>query len=72
MIAGRLAWAMGLAAMLAASAVGAAEGEAAEGPEIGSVAPDFALESVTDGREHTLAEHRGERPVVLVFFRGAW
>ena len=40
------------------------------GPEIGSVAPDFTLPTVGGG-EVTLSELRG-RPVVLVFFRGAW
>lgn len=64
------AYAIALAAVLTAGSAWAAEG--GRGPEIGSVPPDFTLASVTDGAEHTLAEHRGERPVVLVFFRGAW
>lgn len=42
------------------------------GPAVGSPAPAFTLASVTDGAEHTLSEHRGERPVVMVFFRGSW
>jgi len=68
---GRLILGMvGLAAVLAAGAVRADDSD--RGPAIGSEPPDFALESVTDGSVHTLAEHRGERPVVLVFFRGAW
>jgi cytochrome oxidase Cu insertion factor (SCO1/SenC/PrrC family) len=41
------------------------------GPAVGAPAPDFEL-SDTDGHTHTLAEHREERPVVMVFFRGAW
>lgn len=64
-----LALAASLAAAAPAAAVAAEEGE---GPELGSVPPDFSLESVTDGSVHTLSEDRGERPVVLVFFRGAW
>jgi thioredoxin-dependent peroxiredoxin len=39
----------------------------AKGPRVGDVAPDFELEG-TEGRFH-LAEHRGER-VVLLFYPG--
>lgn len=41
------------------------------GPTVGSEAPDFELYD-THGQTHTLTEHREERPVVMVFFRGAW
>lgn len=41
------------------------------GPVIGSEAPGFTLEAL-DGEEVSLADFRGEAPVVLVFFRGAW
>lgn len=37
----------------------------------GDVAPDFALPG-TDGRTHTLAEHRGVRPVVIAWFPKAF
>ena len=39
----------------------------AKGPRVGDVAPDFELEG-TEGRFH-LAEHRGER-IVLLFYPG--
>lgn len=68
--------AAGLAAALtmtaAAAAPVAAQVEEEIGPAVGSPAPDFTLAAVADGAEHTLAEHRGERPVVMVFFRGTW
>lgn len=49
------------------------EMDAAEiGPAVGAEAPDFTLSSVTDGETYTLSEDRGERPVVMVFFRGTW
>ncbi len=38
---------------------------------IGSSVPDFTL-STLDGEHLTLSERRGESPLVLVFFRGAW
>ncbi|MFP3939688.1 MAG: hypothetical protein ACLF0P_05225 [Thermoanaerobaculia bacterium] len=58
---------------LAATLTLAAPAAAAErGPEVGETPPDFTLEAVSDGTEHTLSELRGEAPVVLVFFRGAW
>lgn len=41
------------------------------GPAVGAQAPDFEL-SDTGGTTHTLSEHREQRPVVMVFFRGAW
>jgi len=37
----------------------------------GIPAPDFTLESV-DGNSVTLSEYRGEKNVVLVFYRGYW
>ena len=64
----RLAAVGALAAGLALAAHAAAE----RGPEVGETPPDFTLEAVSDGTEHTLSELRGEAPVVLVFFRGAW
>lgn len=38
---------------------------------IGSEAPDFTL-SATDGTSRTLSSLRGEKNVVLIFFRGTW
>lgn len=39
--------------------------------QVGSVAPDFTLESKED-RLITLSEYRGKKDVVLVFYRGHW
>ena len=38
---------------------------------IGAPAPDFALTDSV-GRPVTLADYRGKKPVVLVFYRGYW
>jgi cytochrome oxidase Cu insertion factor (SCO1/SenC/PrrC family) len=38
---------------------------------VGSVAPDFTLES-KDGELVTLSSFRGRQNVVLVFYRGHW
>lgn len=32
----------------------------------------FALSSATDGTLHDLEARRGERPILLLFFRGTW
>lgn len=48
-----------------------AEPTPAERIEVGDEAPDFDLPDL-DGTTHHLADLRGEKPVVLVFFRGAW
>jgi cytochrome oxidase Cu insertion factor (SCO1/SenC/PrrC family) len=37
----------------------------------GSPAPDFTLEAL-DGRRVTLSDVRGQKNVVLVFYRGHW
>ena len=39
--------------------------------KVGERAPDFTLPDAT-GRLVTLAEYRGKKPVVLVFYRGYW
>lgn len=40
--------------------------------ELGQLPPStFSLES-TEGEVHDLAAARGERPLVLLFFRGTW
>lgn len=38
---------------------------------IGATPPDFTLPDAS-GRPVALAEYRGEKPVVLVFYRGDW
>lgn len=40
-------------------------------PQVGQVAPDFALSDST-GALRRLSELVAERPVVLIFFRGHW
>jgi len=66
---GLLAAALPLFAL--AMATTAAEEAPAERVAVGDEAPGFTLPEV-DGTEHTLAELRGEKRAVLVFFRGAW
>jgi cytochrome oxidase Cu insertion factor (SCO1/SenC/PrrC family) len=39
--------------------------------KVGQPAPDFTLEDV-DGNKVTLADFRGKKSVVLVFYRGYW
>ncbi|GBD33626.1 MAG: hypothetical protein KatS3mg081_1757 [Gemmatimonadales bacterium] len=39
--------------------------------KVGAPAPDFTLESL-DGRYITLSGFRGQKNVVLVFYRGYW
>jgi hypothetical protein len=39
--------------------------------KVGEPAPDFTLSDAA-GRSVTLSEFRGKKPVVLVFYRGAW
>lgn len=38
---------------------------------VGDVAPDFSLESYADGIV-TLSDYRGQKDVILVFYRGWW
>jgi len=40
-------------------------------PDVGALAPDFALPDST-GATHTLASLVAARPLVLIFFRGHW
>lgn len=63
-----------LFAALALSAAGLAS--AAEPPRtapvgVGDVAPDFTLQDQS-GHPVTLSASRGQRPAVLVFYRGYW
>jgi hypothetical protein len=39
--------------------------------QVGDLAPDFSLESYDDGIV-TLSSYRGQKDVVLVFYRGWW
>jgi cytochrome oxidase Cu insertion factor (SCO1/SenC/PrrC family) len=39
--------------------------------KVGQPAPDFTLED-SDGKNITLADYRGKKNVVLVFYRGHW
>ena len=39
--------------------------------EVGDMAPDFALEA-SDGNTYTLAQFKGEKPVVISFFPKAF
>ena len=39
--------------------------------QVGQEAPDFALPDL-DGDTHRLSDLEGDKPLVLVFFRGAW
>ena len=46
-------------------------GEDLDRIQVGDAAPDFTLESLRGGPV-TLSEFRGDRDVVLVFYRGHW
>ena len=39
--------------------------------KVGGVVPDFTLENI-DGKQIALSNFRGEKNVVLVFYRGHW
>ncbi len=39
--------------------------------QVGDIAPDFSLESFADG-VITLSAYRGQKDVILVFYRGWW
>lgn len=39
--------------------------------KVGDPAPDFTLEAL-DGRRISLSSYRGQKNVVLVFYRGHW
>jgi hypothetical protein len=42
-------------------------GSAWTGPKVGDLAPDFTLRTQDGQRQISLSEHRGKRPVVLIF-----
>jgi cytochrome oxidase Cu insertion factor (SCO1/SenC/PrrC family) len=63
-----------LLAALALSTAGlasAAETPRARPVAVGETAPDFTLQD-QNGQKVGLAASRGQRPVVLVFYRGYW
>ena len=39
--------------------------------KVGDLAPDFTLES-HDGKRISLSNYRGNKHVVLIFYRGSW
>lgn len=51
--------------------VGARVPDAPVAFKVGEPAPDFTLPDAS-GRPVTLADYRGKKPVVLVFYRGYW
>ncbi|MEM7585084.1 MAG: redoxin domain-containing protein [Acidobacteriota bacterium] len=59
------------AADLAAEGSQAAEASQAERVQVGQAAPDFTLPD-PDGTDHSLSTLRGEKNLLMVFFRGAW
>ncbi len=69
---GALGVAVGLAlsAALVLAAPAAAQ-EEAEGLAVGDTAPDFSLKG-SDGATYSLAQFKGEKPVVLAFFPKAF
>jgi thioredoxin-dependent peroxiredoxin len=63
----RRLWVLGLLAGCSASPAPPAPA----GAEVGRPAPDFSLVG-SDGKVHTLAEHRGQRAVVIAWFPKAF
>lgn len=49
----------------------AEEATMAKRVEVGDTAPDFTLAD-PDGKDHAASALRGEKNLLLVFFRGAW
>lgn len=56
-------------ALAAAPVAGAAQ--QADTIAVGDEAPDFTLQSI-DGETYRLADLRGDKNLVLIFFRGTW
>ena len=56
-----------------ATLLAGAEGEVEQATrvEVGEQAPGFSL-TTTDGATRTLDSLRGDKPLVLTFFRGTW
>ena len=59
-----------LSAALVLAAPAAAQDEA-EGLAVGDTAPDFSLKG-SDGETYSLAQFKGEKPVILAFFPKAF
>ncbi len=61
------------AAILSAFVLSGVPAAGAEGirPELGSVAPDFTLETAS-GTSYSLSQLSGEKNALIVFFRGTW
>ena len=70
-----LAFSLSLLTALAVASEHPKQGEAAGAAIrrvlVGQEAPDFTLRS-PDGSSHTLSELRGQKNLVLIFFRGTW
>jgi cytochrome oxidase Cu insertion factor (SCO1/SenC/PrrC family) len=58
-------------ALLATGLAAAAEPPRAHPVAVGDTAPDFTLQDANGGKASLAASH-GQRPVVLVFYRGYW
>ena len=58
-------------AVLIAGLASAAEQARTSPVAVGDMAPDFALQD-QNGQTVKLSASRGQRPVVLVFYRGYW
>jgi cytochrome oxidase Cu insertion factor (SCO1/SenC/PrrC family) len=71
-----LAWATAVVAAAPGTALGPKDGAGLPPTDlarvaVGSLAPHFTLES-KDGTAVTLSSFRGQKNVVLVFYRGHW
>lgn len=42
-------------------------GSLSEGPDLGQIAPDFTVKTVDGKGQRTLADHRGKKPLVMIF-----
>ena len=71
----KLTWARGAAKLVSGIAVsvlalmpfGAQAQDEAAGLSVGDAAPDFTLTG-SDGKEYSLSQFKGEKPVILAFF----
>lgn len=69
---GVLGFAVGLALSVALVLANAAVAQEEEGGlAVGEKAPDFSLKG-SDGKTYTLAQFKGEKPVILAFFPKAF
>ena len=69
----RLGLALAVLLLLSAPITASAEEaeQASDRVAVGQTAPDFTLAS-SAGDDHTLSELRGEKNLLMVFFRGSW